>query len=127
MRSRALARPSLPPQPWPMQAHGPAAQIGRECRAWTSKLLDWRMRDTAPVPEWTQGRPRLDELGWGLGRNRDRKGVCSLADRVRSSAHDPNQYEAEHGRDDAGDPERGFRAFQRARRQPLRGAGKVGE
>src|SRR6187399_1227673 len=34
------------------------------------------MRDTAPVPEWTQGRPRLDELGWGLGRNRDRGAVA---------------------------------------------------
>src|SRR3954453_3158559 len=75
MMSRALARPSLPRRPGPEQADGPAAQIGREGRAWTSQLLNWWMRDTAPVPEWTQGRPRLDELGWGFGRNRDRHAV----------------------------------------------------
>src|SRR3954469_10971728 len=117
MMSRALARPSLPRRPWPEQADGPAAQIGRECRAWTSQLLNWWMRDTAPVPEWTQGRPRLDELGWGLGRNRDRGGGC--ASLAVSSAYEPDQHDTQHGRDDSRDPQRRFRAFQRARRQPF--------
>ena len=60
-RTIAAARPR------PRSGGGPAAQIGRECRAWASELHSasksacfwgFEVRDTAPVRAGTQGRSR---------------------------------------------------------------------
>ncbi len=95
-------------------------------------------RDTAPVQLWTQERSRYCKIVPGLGRNRDRGTLrnnarphrkhrhlrLSSSSPRRSSAHEPDDDQAEHGRSDTGEPEHVLRALDRTRRQPFGDTGK---
>ena len=52
---------------------------------------------------------------------------AARAERVRSPAHQPDEYDTEHSGHDACDAQRHFRARQCARRKQFRGAGEGGE
>ena len=83
-------------------------------------------RGTLLPPEY--GRKRdlgAGKIGRGLGRNRDQHTVARR--NQRSSAHQPDQYDAKHGGHNACDPQRRLRAFQRRCRQAFRRARKRGE
>src|SRR4029077_10924728 len=109
------------------------ARAGRRtCRANWARVPS--MDVTAPelVDARHCSRPGMDaratstcRIRLGIGAESGPGGGC--AGLAVSSAHEPDQHDTEHGRDDSRDPQRRFRAFQRARRQPFGDAGKGGE